>query len=69
MKYKIVGIEVPKESIVDVPDNIMPLNCFYSPTSGKLMIAFLEPIVEEVEKEVEKESEGKASIEDEGSGD
>ena len=68
MKYRITGFDVPADGVVEVPDNVIPLNTLYNPTTGLLTLACLqiiegEPASRKVESKTEDDLSDKGSEE------
>lgn len=51
MKYKVMAMDVPKDSLVEFKEGEIPLNTFFDAASGKWKLACLLPVEEKEEEE------------------
>ncbi len=60
MKYKVSAAEQDAKGFVEIPEGVIMLGGLYHPTTGKFVVACLEPVVEKPKEESpEKETPGK----------
>ena len=61
MKYTVRGMEVGKDGVIDLPDDVNALNVFYHPVTGKLMLGVLEEYIEDTDTKDDSGGKGKES--------
>ena len=57
MEYRVVVVDLDKRSHVELEEEMIPLNTFFDPTSGKSKLACLIPVVLKVEESTEEKTE------------